>query len=261
MRLLITFAIAALSVSSHAADPAAGREKAAVCSACHGANGISVSADIPNLAGQKEKYVLTQLTSFRDGKRANPLMSAMAGQLSDADMENLAAHFASLPGGAPGASSDVTFDATRVSFPEIDDGTFTQYTTINRSDNNQVRYLYANDVALEAAAKGAELASGAMIVMHVYKAKLDAQNEPVVGSDGFYEKDKLAGYAVMENRSGWGNEYPPELRNGDWSYAFFTPDKTHRAGINEAKCLACHQPLTGQDYMFSSAALKARATQ
>lgn len=259
MRIVATFIVVfALSVPSHAADPAAGREKAAVCSACHGENGISVSADIPNLAGQKHQYLLTQLMAFRDDKRANPLMKAMASQLSDADMENLAAHFSSLPGGAPGSSSQVTFDAKRISFPDEYVTSFTLYTTVNRSDNKQVRYLFANNVAIDAAASGAELPSGSMILMEVYKAKLDVDKNPVVRSDGVYEKDNLAGYAVMENRTGWGDAYPAELRNGNWSYAFFTPEKTHKAGVNEAKCLACHKPLAKQDYRFSFDGLKAK---
>lgn len=244
-----------------AADIDAGKAKAQVCSACHGESGVSVSADIPNLAGQKAKYLATQLKAFRSGKRANPLMKAMASQLDDADVDNLAAHFASLAPGAPGSSSAVQFDGTRVGFPEGYEKTYTQFTTSNRPDNKTVRYLFANDVAMTSGAGGRALGSGSILVMEVYKAKLDGDGKPVVGTDGVYENTGLAGYAVMENREGWGDAYPEALRNGDWSYAFFAPDKTHKAGINEAKCLACHQPLADQDYRFTFAALKAKATQ
>lgn len=252
-------AVLLASTPAYAADPAAGKEKAAVCSACHGENGASVSADIPNLAGQKAKYLATQLTSFREGKRANPLMKAIASQLSDSDIDNLAEHFSTLPGA--GASSTVMFDGTRVAYPEGYEKTFTTYTTSNRPDNNTVRYLFANDVAMKAAASGGSLPSGSVLVMEVYKAKLGTDSKPLVGSDGVYEKDALAGYAVMENRDGWGDAYPQELRNGNWSYAFFSPDKTHKAGINEAKCLACHQPLSDQDYQFKYADLTQKASQ
>ena len=84
------------SVSAVAGDAAAGKAKAAVCAGCHGANGISVAPIYPNLAGQKEAYLVSQLKAFKDGTRANPIMAPMAKPLSDADMENLAAYFSSL---------------------------------------------------------------------------------------------------------------------------------------------------------------------
>ncbi len=79
-----------------AADAAAGQAKAAVCGACHGANGISTVPMYPNLAGQKSAYITKQLKAFRDGTRQDPVMSAMAKPLVDADIDNLAAYFESL---------------------------------------------------------------------------------------------------------------------------------------------------------------------
>jgi len=82
--------------SVNAADAAAGKAKAAVCAACHGAAGISASPLWPNLAGQKDQYMIKQLKAFKDGTRKDPLMSPQAAALSDADMENLAAYFSGL---------------------------------------------------------------------------------------------------------------------------------------------------------------------
>ncbi len=82
--------------SVNAADAAAGKAKAAVCAACHGAAGVSANPLWPNLAGQKDQYMLKQLKAFKDGTRKDPLMTAQAAPLSDADMENLAAYFAGL---------------------------------------------------------------------------------------------------------------------------------------------------------------------
>jgi len=100
MKLLSThfIAVAALALSAqvNAADIAAGKAKAAVCAACHGANGISVNPMWPNIAGQKDQYLLKQLKAFKSGERKDPLMSPQAAALSDADMANLAAYFASL---------------------------------------------------------------------------------------------------------------------------------------------------------------------
>lgn len=86
-----------LNVSSvTAGDAAAGKIKSATCGACHGANGISPNDMWPNLAGQKEGYLVLQMKAFRDGQRQNPMMAPMVAGLSDADIENLAAYYASL---------------------------------------------------------------------------------------------------------------------------------------------------------------------
>ena len=98
-KLPIFIALAALSLgfsSAQAADAAAGKVKAAVCSACHGANGISGNDMWPNLAGQKQGYLVAQMKAFRDGERKNAMMAPMAANLSDADIANLAAYYASL---------------------------------------------------------------------------------------------------------------------------------------------------------------------
>ena len=81
---------------SMAGDAAAGKTKAAACVACHGMNGIGTQPLYPNLAGQKEAYIVQTLKGFRSGERTNAIMNAMAKPLSDADIENLAAHFSSL---------------------------------------------------------------------------------------------------------------------------------------------------------------------
>lgn len=79
-----------------AADIEAGKAKSAVCAACHGGEGISPTPIWPNLAGQKEQYLAAQITAFRDGARQNAQMSPMAANLSDEDIANLAAFYASI---------------------------------------------------------------------------------------------------------------------------------------------------------------------
>jgi cytochrome c553 len=79
-----------------AGDAEAGKAKAASCAGCHGAEGVSSNPMWPNLAGQKEGYLVKQLKAFRDGVRSDPMMTPMAKPLSDADIENLAAYFSSL---------------------------------------------------------------------------------------------------------------------------------------------------------------------
>lgn len=76
-------------------DAAAGEGKSAVCGACHGADGNSAAAMYPKLAGQNEAYIARQLTQFKDGKRVNPIMMPFASTLSEQDMHDVGAYFAS----------------------------------------------------------------------------------------------------------------------------------------------------------------------
>lgn len=82
--------------SAQAAEIAAGKAKSAMCAACHGANGISNVPAYPNLAGQKQAYLKKQMKDFKNGKRKDPIMGAMVAALSDKDIANLAAYYASL---------------------------------------------------------------------------------------------------------------------------------------------------------------------
>lgn len=75
-------------------SPQAGATKAAVCFSCHGPNGNSQNPVWPRLAGQSAVYIAEQLHLFRAGIRKNPMMQAMAGSLSDQDIDNLAVFFA-----------------------------------------------------------------------------------------------------------------------------------------------------------------------
>lgn len=95
----ITLAIttaAMMAAPAFAADVEAGKSKSAMCAACHGAEGVSAIPMYPNLAGQKAAYVAKQLKDFKSGSRKDPVMAPMAMGLSDADIENLAAYYASL---------------------------------------------------------------------------------------------------------------------------------------------------------------------
>jgi nitrite reductase (NO-forming) / hydroxylamine reductase len=78
-----------------AADVEAGKQRASACFGCHGPKGISLNPIYPNLAGQNAEYLAAQLNAFRKGDRKNDIMSPMAASMSDADVENVAAFFAS----------------------------------------------------------------------------------------------------------------------------------------------------------------------
>ena len=255
MRKLLAVAFGLAFVpTSQAADIEAGKAKvAAVCAACHGANGVSVSDAIPNLAAQRSGYIEAQLSALKDGTRKNAIMNAIASQLTAEEIANVAAYFASLPGAGAGAKSALlpNVAATHVAFPEGYKDTFTKYHTINFPAAKQVRYYYANKAAVQAAKEGKPLPEGSVLFAEVYSAALDADKKPVTGPDGFYTADKLLFYTAMAQGQGWGKEIPEMLRNGDWNYAVFTTDKQMRAGVNQAECLACHKPLDKVSYTFT----------
>ncbi len=82
----------ALAANPEAAKPTA----TGLCAGCHGAKGISTAGLYPNLAGQKADYLAAQLKAFRAKTRSNPMMSPMAANLKDEDIDNLAAYYAGL---------------------------------------------------------------------------------------------------------------------------------------------------------------------
>jgi cytochrome c553 len=85
----------AVSTVSAAGDAAAGKTKSAACAACHNADGNSMVPTFPKLAGQHASYIEKQLADFKAGDRKDPTMSGMAAPLSEQDMADLAAYFAS----------------------------------------------------------------------------------------------------------------------------------------------------------------------
>jgi len=246
---------AVVACGAWGADAGAGKAKVeAVCSACHGINGVSVADAIPNLAGQKAAYLENQLKALKDGSRKNPVMSAIATQLNADDIGNVAAYFSGLPGaGTASAKSEFLPHLAKsgVTFPENYKSSFVKYHTINFPATRQVRYYYANPAALQAAKDGKDLPNGSYLFVEVYSAKLDGDKKPVTGSDGFFVPDQLTAYTAMQRDAGWGKDIPEMLRNEDWNYAVFTAAKQQRPGVNQAECLACHKPLDKASYTFT----------
>ncbi len=86
------------AIAFSAGNAAAGQNKSAVCQACHGPTGKSVQPIYPNLGGQHEDYLVKSLKSFRDGSRQNAIMNGFAANLSDTDIEDISAWYASQQG-------------------------------------------------------------------------------------------------------------------------------------------------------------------
>ena len=92
---VVMFAAVMAAPAMAAGDAAAGEKKAAVCAACHGQDGNSPGGDFPSLAGQGEKYMTKQLMDYKSGARQNAIMQGQAAGLSDQDMADLSAFYAS----------------------------------------------------------------------------------------------------------------------------------------------------------------------
>jgi cytochrome c553 len=93
-RALFAAIVLVAGTAIHAADV---KEKVETCKACHGENGISQMENIPSLAGQLDQYIQWQLVYFRSGARKNEQMQPIVEELTNEDIRNLGAYFASLP--------------------------------------------------------------------------------------------------------------------------------------------------------------------
>ncbi|MEO8343224.1 MAG: c-type cytochrome [Gallionella sp.] len=86
-----------IKLRSGPGDPVAGKEKSQLCQGCHGEEGISIEGLIPKLAGQYGKYIAKELRNYQAGTRSHQIMNAMAATISDDDLADIAAYFATRP--------------------------------------------------------------------------------------------------------------------------------------------------------------------
>ena len=214
------------------------------CQACHGENGISRNPRVPNIAGQQQAYLAAQLQAFRAGTRRNDSMQAIAAQLSDADIAALAAYWngrPAAPAGAHGQTSAGPAIPSRMTFPAGFPTGFTSYERIT-AEGGGTAERYVNDTALAAARAGRPLPDGSVIVV----VNRDAAGAP-------------ASYAAMAALPGRGESVPALLRNGNWDYALFDAAGARNDRLNQAPCLACHRPKADSSFVFTLAAIRARA--
>lgn len=257
MMAVLVAALALPAVARAAGNVADGKAKSVACQACH----VGSAADTPHVAGQRELYIGKQLKAFKSGDRKNPLMNAIATQLSDADIENLAAYWTNQPAGSDNNVSDAAaaIRKSQMPFPKDFPKGYALYDTTKKDDQNAVSKSYVNTVGLQAAKAGKPLPDGTSILVVNYAVKLDANKKPVTEKDGSWAVDKVMSYAGMEARAGWGKDIPELLRNTNWNYGVFGPDKAPRTEINQAVCLACHKPKSATSFVFGLKEIEAAA--
>lgn len=130
------------------------------------------------------------------------------------------------------------------------------YGSVDRPDIKEYREFYTSQAAIDAVKKGQPIPSGTVVTMVHYKAKLDAQGNPEKDANGRFIKGELSHFGVMETRSGWGAEYPPEKRNAEWEYQTFTAAKAPNPKADLGKCFGCHKPKEPQQFLFSFEQMK-----
>lgn len=143
-----------------------------------------------------------------------------------------------------------------VAFPQGYAQRMVLYTTVDRTDNGQVRLLYAPREAVEAARANRPLPNGTVIAIELYRAQRGADNQLTRGADGRLVRGELMNVFVMEKRSGWGMNYPAEIRNTDWEYATFNAQGQRGENRDMTACVTCHAPRRGDDFVFSMAAMR-----
>jgi cytochrome c553 len=240
-------------------DAAAGKARSVACQACH----VSPAGpgDTPHLAGQREAYLVKQLKAFKAGDRKNPFMSAIASQLNEADINDQAAHWSSQASGSDTTASGevLAIKKSKMVFPRNFPKGFVLYSSVNKEDQSTVTRQYINNVGFQAVKAGKPLPDGSVIIVTSHAAKLDANKKPIAEKDGSWAVDKVLAYEGMEARAGWGKHIPELLRNANWNYALFAADKTPRAEVNQAICLACHKPLAEASFVFGLPKIQAKA--
>jgi hypothetical protein len=138
----------------------------------------------------------------------------------------------------------------RVGFPEDYQKKFKVLYVLDRPDNRQVRAIYGNDQAASAE-PGQPFPYGSILVMETYTTRLDSSGNPALDEFGRYQRNALQGIFVARKERGFGEAYQ-HVRNGEWEYVAYRPDKTYlNAPQTTGACARCHlQAGAGRDWQF-----------
>lgn len=130
------------------------------------------------------------------------------------------------------------------------------YWVQDRPANKQVREYYTSREAIQAAREGQPLPSGTVITVVQHNVQVNSEGNPVTDANGRFIKTDIRGYTAMEKRSGWGAEYPENIRNGEWEYQSFTTTRAANTSADLSACFTCHKKQEKMDYVFSYENLK-----
>jgi plastocyanin len=131
----------------------------------------------------------------------------------------------------------------------------TLYATVDRPDTKQYRELYASPGVVESVRAGKGVPSGAVLTLVQWSVHQDDKGNPILDANGRFMKKDILAHTVMEKRTGWGTEYGPEMRNGEWEYQAFNALGDPNPKANIKACFECHLPHAKMDYVTSLAKL------
>lgn len=152
-------------------------------------------------------------------------------------------------------SSAAFAGSEQIAFPEGYGTSFVRYATVNKPDRDPpiIRFFYVNEEALGEAKTGEPLPYGTVIVMEDHPAVLDDQGQPIAAPNGdFMPTAEISNIFVQEKQEGWGADYAPDVRNGEWEYAWFLADGSPKPDAKFDRCFACHkEEVEAQDFNFT----------
>jgi len=137
----------------------------------------------------------------------------------------------------------------KVAFPVYQ--THVLYDVLDQPDIKEIREAFVNPEALKNIKPGQPLPSGTVLSLPTFKALVNEKGELVKDPNGRLVRGPLDRIVVMEKRTGWGIEYPEDLRNGEWEYARFLPDGSRDPKADIKGCFECHKPKSDQDFVFT----------
>jgi len=150
-------------------------------------------------------------------------------------------------------------DMNKVELPENYGTTFIRYGSLDKPneenpEKTKMRFFYVNRESLLAAKANAPAPLGTVLIMEDRAIQRDAEGEPLLDSSGrFLPSDTITNIFVQEKQDGWGAQYPDEIRNGEWEYAWFNADGSRKADKTMDGCFACHKKAEAADFTFTFA--------
>lgn len=146
-------------------------------------------------------------------------------------------------------TASATAGTEKVTFPDYQ--THVLYDVLDQPEIKEIREAYTNAEALKGIRPGQPLPSGTILSLPTFKARVNDKGELVKDPNGRLVRGALDRVVVMEKRTGWGVEYPDDLRNGEWEYARFRADGTRDPQANIKGCFECHKPESKRDFVFT----------
>lgn len=155
------------------------------------------------------------------------------------------------------AVAPLSADTNQVELPENYRSTFVRYTSVDKPneekpETTKMRFFYVNPESLIAAEAGQPLPAGTVLIMEDHGIELDDTGKPLLDSAGrFIPTDEIKNVFVQEKQAGWGAQYPADVRNGEWEYAWFLADGSRKADAKLDGCFTCHKGAEATDYNFT----------